>query len=183
MIAIVDTKQFARLRKIKQLGSCQYIYPNATHNRFEHSLGVGYIAGKFARHLLKKYPDYVDEKDVLCVTIAGVCHDLGHGPFSHLWESFIHQARPGYDYHHETTSIEMFEHLLESNNLRPVLRELAGIDERDIVFIKEQIAGVLDEVTGLPTNKKSSITDAWPYRGRGEEKSFLYEIVANKVSG
>ncbi len=203
LIAIIDTKQFARLRKLKQLGTCQYIYPNASHSRFEHSLGkfilflifvrlatidailigVGYLAGKFARHLRSKYSHLVSEKDVLCIMIAGACHDLGHGPFSHLWENFIRAARPGLDYHHEDTSILMFEHLLSVNNLRPVLKELAGIEEQDITFIKEQIAGVLDEATNMPTHEPVAESGKWPYRGRGEEKSFLYEIVANKVSG
>jgi HD superfamily phosphohydrolase len=204
VVAIIDTKQFARLRKLKQVGSCQFTYPNATHTRFEHSLGkslklksyllielnvlfltsgVGYLAQKFARHLLEKYPDYMDAKDVLCVMLAGICHDLGHGPFSHLWEVFIHAARPNLGYQHEDTSILMFEHLLESNNLRPVLKELADIDERDIVFIKEQIGGILDEKTGLPNGKTIHDYTSWPYKGRGVEKSFLYEIVANKISG
>ena len=73
---------------------------------------------------------------------------LGHGPYSHLWEFFIKEADPNADYHHEDTSIQMFEHLLEENQLRPVLKELAGIDETDILFIKEQIVGVIDEKTG-----------------------------------
>ena len=77
----------------------------------------------------------------------------------------------------------MFEHLLESNNLRPVLKALANIDETDITFIKEQIGGILDEDTGLPSSRSINDTKVWPYKGRGEDKSFLYEIVANKVSG
>ena len=128
----------------------------------------------------------MDEKDVICVMIAGICHDLGHGPFSHLWEVFINRARleGGREkYQHEVMSIQMFEHLLESNNLRPVLKALADIDEQDIVFIKEQIGGILDEETGLPSSRSINDTRMWPYKGRGEEKSFLYEIVANKVSG
>ena len=118
--------------------------------------------------------------------IAGICHDLGHGPFSHLWEVFVNSARreSGQEkYQHEVNSIKMFEHLLESNNLRPVLKELADIDETDITFIKEQIGGILDEETGLPSSRSINDTAVWPYKGRGEEKSFLYEIVANKVSG
>jgi len=51
---------------------------------FQHSLGVAHLAQKFASKLRKDNPELVDEKDVLCVMLAGLCHDLGHGPYSHL---------------------------------------------------------------------------------------------------
>ncbi len=140
--------------------------------------GVAHLAGVFARHLQGEYPELVDDKDVLCVQMAGLCHDLGHGPYSHLWEMFLKEARPERKYRHEESSIAVFDHLLESNNLRPLLKDLADIDERDIEFVKEQIAGL------SPADDGGASADRdWPYRGRGIEKSFLYEIVANKKSG
>ena len=128
----------------------------------------------------------MDKKDVICLIIAGICHDLGHGPFSHLWEVFVNRAQleGGREkYKHEDNSILMFEHLLESNNLRPVLKALADIDETDIIFIKELIGGIIDEDTKLPSSRSINDTEEWLYKGRSEDKSFLYEIVANKVSG
>ena len=75
--------------------------------------------------------------------LTGLCHDLGHGPFSHLFEhSFIHALDPQSKWRHERASIMMFDHLLESNNLRPVFKH-HGLSERDIVFIKEMIYGEL----------------------------------------
>ena len=50
------------------------------------------MAFKFAEKLRKENPHLVDEKDSVCVMIAGLCHDLGHGPFSHLWEGFVHEV-------------------------------------------------------------------------------------------
>ena len=91
-MAIVDTPQFQRLRYLKQTGVCHFVYPNATHTRFQHSIGVGHLAFKFAEKLRKENPQLVDEKDSVCVMIAGLCHDLGHGPFSHLWEGFVHEV-------------------------------------------------------------------------------------------
>ena len=108
---------------------------------------------------------------------------LGHGPCSHLWEHYLKEAQPDVDYHHEDTSIAMLDHLLDSNGLREKLLRLAGLDDQDVVFIKEMIVGPLHPETGLPDSSVDVNGLDWPYRGREERKSFLYEIVANKISG
>ncbi|XP_020030850.1 deoxynucleoside triphosphate triphosphohydrolase SAMHD1 [Castor canadensis] len=176
LIRIIDTPQFQRLRYIKQLGGGYYVFPGASHNRFEHSLGVGYLAGCLVRALCEKQPELqISERDMLCVQIAGLCHDLGHGPFSHMFDGrFIPLARPEVKWTHEQGSVHMFEHLVNSNGLKDVMEHYGLVPEEDICFIKEQITGPLDSPT-----KDSS----WPYKGRPKEKSFLYEIVANKRNG
>uniref|UniRef100_A0A670JVL3 HD domain-containing protein n=1 Tax=Podarcis muralis TaxID=64176 RepID=A0A670JVL3_PODMU len=176
LVRIIDTPQFQRLRYIKQLGGTYYVFPGASHNRFEHSLGVGYLAGRLIRALQKRQPELdINQRDILCVQIAGLCHDLGHGPFSHMYDGrFIPRVCPGTAWKHEDASVKMFEHLIDSNDLRPVLKYYGLKPDEDIDFIKEQIAGP------IKTEKNSS---SWPYRGRPEEKGFLYEIVANKTSG
>ncbi|KAM6924386.1 deoxynucleoside triphosphate triphosphohydrolase SAMHD1-like [Xenentodon cancila] len=178
LIKIIDTPQFQRLRNLKQLGGTYFVFPGACHNRFEHSLGVGYLAGQLVQALNGRQPELlISHRDILCVQIAGLCHDLGHGPFSHMFDGmFIPKARPELSvrWKHETASLDMFDYLVEDNNLKLVMEEYGLVLPEDLDFIKEQIAGPLS--THVKDQK-------WPYKGRPAEKSFLYEIVANKRNG
>ncbi len=82
-IRLIDTPAFRRLLNIKQLSHAFLVYPTAIHTRFEHSLGVTYLANKVAQHL-----DFKDEEREI-IRLAGLLHDIGHGPFSHLFESVL----------------------------------------------------------------------------------------------
>ncbi|XP_072135874.1 deoxynucleoside triphosphate triphosphohydrolase SAMHD1-like [Mobula birostris] len=178
LVRIIDTPQFQRLRFIKQLGGAYFVYPGASHNRFEHSIGVAHLAGKLVKVLARHQPELqVDHRDILCVQIAGLCHDLGHGPFSHLFDrNFISKTRGDLEqqWKHEDASVKMFDHLISSNSLKVVL-ETYGLVSQDVTFIKELIRG--------PEVCNDSEDSKWPYEGRPQEKRFLYEIVANKRTG
>lgn len=177
LIKIIDTPQFQRLRNIKQLGGTYFVFPGASHNRFEHSIGVGYLAGRLVQALNERQPELlISRRDMLCVQIAGLCHDLGHGPFSHMFDGmFIPKARPDITWKHETASLTMFDHLVDENGLKPIMEQHGLVLPEDLDFIKEQIAG--------PLQNTASQNDKWPYKGRSQDKSFLYEIVANKRNG
>ncbi|XP_057187502.1 uncharacterized protein LOC130552866 isoform X1 [Triplophysa rosa] len=171
LVKIIDTPQFQRLRYLKQLGIKYLIYPGATHTRFEHSIGVAYLAGCMVKILREKQTGLeITEQDLLCVQIAALCHDLGHGPFSHLFDSMFIPAVQEEKWEHEEASVDMFNCMLKKNPLMKVMKEY-GLEQRDITFIKELIKGV--NISG----------DEWTQKGRSEEKSFLYEIVANKRNG
>ena len=74
-----------RLRRIRQLAGAEYVYPAANHTRFEHVLGAMYLAGVVAENLPTELS--ADEKQK--VRLAGLLHDVGHAPFSHLFEPFL----------------------------------------------------------------------------------------------
>ncbi|XP_031698232.1 deoxynucleoside triphosphate triphosphohydrolase SAMHD1-like [Anarrhichthys ocellatus] len=143
LIRIIDTPQFQRLRNLKQLGGAYFVFPGASHNRFEHSIGVGYLAGRLVQALNQRQPELlISRRDVLCVQIAGLCHDLGHGPFSHMFDGmFIPKARPGITWKHEKASLDMFDYLVADNGLEPVMEQHGLKLPEDLDFIKEQIGG------------------------------------------
>ena len=82
---IVDTIAVQRLRRIRQLAGAEYVYPAANHTRFEHVLGAMYLAGVVVENLPTELS--ADEKQK--VRLAGLLHDVGHAPFSHLFEPFL----------------------------------------------------------------------------------------------
>lgn len=156
--ALIDTEVFQRLRNINQLGNAQYIYTCANHNRFQHSLGVSYLAEKMCKKIKEEQPLLgASDKDVLCVKLAGLLHDLGHGPYSHLYEAFRDNYLPKYldanptlkkeyedckhlrtipHWSHEQSSLLFIDSMLEElglkidlNNLDKPLRQInSGID-------------------------------------------------------
>lgn len=163
---IIDTEEFQRLRSLKQLGVCEYVYPGCTHTRFEHSLGVAYLAEQMVEHLRTTQPDLgITDEDVLCVKISGLCHDLGHGPFSHVFDGvFMKRVRPNSTWRHEDASIMMFDSLLRENEI-DVSR--FNLTELDLEFIREVIRGTKESER----------------RGRPFHKFYLYDIVNNSRSG
>ena len=86
-LEIIDTPIFQRLRRIKQLSGAHLIYPGAQHTRFEHSLGVMHIASMACQSLLGKSLIPLDQ--IQNLRFAGLLHDVGHGPFSHLFEEIL----------------------------------------------------------------------------------------------
>lgn len=80
-VSLIDTPEVQRLRRVRQLGFSNLVYPGANHTRFEHSLGVYHLTG----HLVSQ----VDEHKRNELLAAGLLHDIGHGPFSHATEELI----------------------------------------------------------------------------------------------
>ncbi|MBI4592163.1 HD domain-containing protein [Candidatus Uhrbacteria bacterium] len=98
---IIDHPFFQRLRFISQLGFIQaYVYPGAVHDRFSHALGAMHVAGRLFGRIVESAPDVFsrlthEEVDGMRqrVRIAGLLHDIGHGPFSHASEIVFPKLR------------------------------------------------------------------------------------------
>ncbi len=90
-LKIIDNPIFQRLRRIRQLSGAHLTYPAAQHTRFEHSLGVMHIASQAGQALNEK--GLLAKDDIEILRLAGLLHDIGHGPFSHLFEEIIQQKK------------------------------------------------------------------------------------------
>lgn len=110
-----------------QLAAVHLLYPGATHTRYEHSLGVAHLANKFMTHLQAAQPELqIKEEHLQAVVLAGLCHDVGHGPWSHTFESFLHRYNPTTS--HEDRSVEIMKLIISRHNIdiKPEIVEAAG---------------------------------------------------------
>jgi len=88
---IINSLAYQRLRRIKQLSGGHFVYPTAEHTRFGHCIGVMYLAGLSGRRLLGRLG--LGNQELQEVRIAGLLHDIGHGPFSHVFEEVLIEKR------------------------------------------------------------------------------------------
>ncbi len=82
---VVDTRPVQRLRRLRQLAGSEFVYPAANHTRFEHVLGAMHLAGALSEVL----PTQLDAHDQEQIRLAALLHDIGHGPFSHVFEPLM----------------------------------------------------------------------------------------------
>lgn len=185
LIKIIDTPQFQRLRYIKQLGTLCYVYPTGNHSRFEHSIGTSHIAGLLMEHFRRNQPGLqITLGDELCVKIAGLCHDLGHGPFSHMFEEVIEELCPETNWKHEKATLMMFEKMLKTNEHLKEEFESYGLFESDLQLIKDLIyAPVFKSADNSNMSYSQKLMSLPSMQYRGPSKSFLFEIISNYRNG
>ena len=139
-VSIIDTSPFKRLERLHQLGSCFHVFRGATHTRFEHSLGTYHLAGRLTDCIRKRTPvgelnrwlseipelksyyhrrmdkeaALFDNYVVELIKIAALCHDLGHGPLSHVFDDIFLRDLPDSHpmKHHEQRSIAIFKKIV-----------------------------------------------------------------------
>ena len=95
---LIDHKHFQRLRRIGQMGLTHYVYPGATHSRFQHAIGALYLM-QSAVNVLREKNINISEEEAEAMCAAMLLHDIGHGPISHSLERII------VDVHHEDISL------------------------------------------------------------------------------
>lgn len=105
-LSMLKSLPVARMRWIKQMGLACLVFPGANHTRYEHSLGTMFIAKKLVNTLIHKTKNNLVEKNAKAIEFAGLLHDLGHSPFSHVTEEFFRKnptylPRPHLEYDHE----------------------------------------------------------------------------------
>ena len=125
---LLNTPEIQRLRRIKQLGVSEFVFPGAVHTRFAHSIGVFHTARELVRVIERESitapQSSKDRADV--ATIAALLHDLGHGPFSHAFERV--QKSRGTGRRHEKWTAEIIRNT--NGAIRPLLEAYrAGLTE------------------------------------------------------
>ncbi len=176
-LRFIDTREFQRLRDLHQTGSCQMVYIGSHNTRFDHSVGVAHLAFRMVTSISERQPELgITSKDILCVTLAALCHDIGHGPGSHMWDGAV-LRRLEVHITHEDMSLMMFDYIVSSIRDRwsaPHLQRTEdpfdGLLPEDFVFIKAMIH---------PPSEAYTFSTV----GRPIGKHFLMDIVSNKSSG
>ncbi len=130
---LISTKEFQRLRRIKQLGTSYLVFHGAEHSRFNHSLGVYEIVRRIVDDVFRGRAEW-DDNERLVVLCAALLHDLGHGPFSHAFENV-------FDLDHEMYTREI---LLGHTEVNEVLRKVSpDFAERVALVIEKNYTNTL----------------------------------------
>ena len=125
---IINTTVFQRLRRLKQLATTHWVWLGATHTRFEHSISVAYLAGHLATTLQRKQPELcISDRQILLVQLAGLLHDVGHGPFSHLFDDVFLANSASPMAHHEQRSVAIVTQLLTHSSFSYTAEEIAFV--------------------------------------------------------
>ncbi len=144
---VIDTYPMQRLRRLRQLAGSEYVYPGANHTRFEHCLGVMYLAG----HVLENpnISRIVTDEEVDMCRVSALLHDCGHGPFSHVFE---HLLIKNLDKTHEDITSWLIEKSEVGDKLSKMgynPKEVAGLavgklHKKDRAFLDQIISSAVD---------------------------------------
>jgi HD superfamily phosphohydrolase len=121
------------MRDLHQLGSSYFVFPTANHSRFEHSLGTGHLCREYIRKLKMHSHGEVTESIEKSVIIAGLCHNIGHGPYAYPFTDFVHEVLQDKSWESAQSSIMLLEDIISSNSI--------DLSQEEINLIKDMIVG------------------------------------------
>ena len=159
---IIDTYIFQRLRRIRQLAGAHLVYPGALHSRFEHSLGSMFLAGMAGQTLFDK--GYFTDFDLIQqLRLAALLHDVGHGPYSHLFEEILKDSKNS---SHENLGERIImetkiSDIIKQNGYSPATISSLSFGKHNSSFLNEVISGGLsvDLMDYLPRDSYFSGTE------------------------
>lgn len=167
--SIIDTHVFQRLRYIHQTGVLYLVFPTATHSRFEHSVGTYHLGKMMIQSIRTKQPELgITDEMVMLVSIAGLCHDLGHLLFSHLFDDCFLEQLPNFEeiklmttnYIHENRSIFLLHYIVE---------------QYKVALDKDQL-----KVIGDLINPKNSEYNKW--KPKYKIGQWIFQIISNPLN-
>ena len=160
LLRIIDHPWFQRLRRIRQMGMAELVYPGATHTRFHHSLGATHLMDKALDSLKSKKIPFTDE-ECLGAKLAILLHDVGHGPCSHALEHSIvsgigHEnisraimARFNEAFDGQlSTAISIFDHTYPKRYLHQLVSSQLDMDRMDYLNRDSFYTGVSEGIIG-----------------------------------
>lgn len=168
--AIIDTIVFQRLGQIHQMGTTALLIRSARTVRIMHVVGVAHLARTLLENLRTNQGLLVSRQLELVITMAGLLHDLGHGPFSHVYERAMEDTQ--YPLHHEHMTVTMIDHLLETNPAVVDLLREHDIGEEQIHLVKQLILGSREEAP-----------PGFEWTDPSPDERWIYDVVANKRTG
>ena len=131
-LSVIDTIEFQRLHYIRQTGCAYKVFPTAVTCRFEHSIGTYHLTGLILDALMTKQKDIIEENKIELIKIGGLCHDLGHGPYSHTFDNyFLKDKDIGSWQYHEKRSQDIFKYIVDKYSLK--------FSENDVNFVCQVI--------------------------------------------
>ncbi len=132
-VLCIDARPIQRLREVSQLGGAERVYPGATHTRFLHSLGVMHLSGMYAEHLS------FNQKNTRLLRLAGLMHDIGHGPYSHQFDDVAYKKaglKNGHDDQRKRLLIELMPSEMKrvyDNSMKEIWKKNVRDELQDIL--------------------------------------------------
>ena len=153
LLDLINTREFQRLRRIKQLGMSELVFPAANHSRFSHSIGVMHVARLMLDRVKRLSGRQIREDQRIAVLVAALLHDVGHGPFSHAFEKVTGEA-------HEARTLQII-----TNQSTEVSKRLRKYDK----LLPSRLAVFFDEDIDAEKREKAEIPE------------FLTQIVSSQL--